>query len=211
MKHVFSRTFITGLLLTAVFSGSIAHAKWIDPEAEANKYKKIRAWQGVDFTFTGFSSAGGTNALTYRNTVNDLWEWNAGAGIAPIGMFFTGGGRYFVYNSPNTTCFFMFSCHGQVTTGLNLDYSMGGRKTFGEGAGETRYDVGNGIAAWPTAAFRSIYSDFFSISLAVGYRVMLQKPSINRGFGPGDPSGLSSVEKEVGNGLGASLSLGFVF
>lgn len=203
--------FLAVIVSVAIFSGSVAQAKWIDPDVEANKYKRIRAWQGVDFTFTGFSSAGGTNALTYWDAINDLWEWNAGAGISPIGIYFTGGGRRYIYNSPRTTCFWMFSCHGQVTGGLNLDYSMGGRKTFGIGAGETRYDVGNGIAAWPTVAFRSIYRDFFSISLAVGYRVMLQKPTISRGFGPGDASGLSSVEKEVQNGLGASLSLGLVF
>jgi hypothetical protein len=202
---------ISAVVIAFLFTGSLSHAKWVDPEEEANKYKKIRAWQGVDFTFTGFSSAGGTNALTYRNAYNDLIEWNAGAGIGPTGMFFTGGGRYFIYNWPKTVCFFMYNCHGQVTGGMNLDYSMGGRKTFTGGAGETRYDMGNGIAAWPTLAFRSIYRDFFSISLAVGYRFMLQKPAINRSFGPGDPSGLSSMEKDIANGLGASFSLGFVF
>jgi hypothetical protein len=105
----------------------------------------------------------------------------------------------------------MFACHGQVTGGLNVDYSMGGRKTFSSGATEARYYEGNGIAAWPTVAFRSIYHDFFSISLAVGYRVMLQKPAISRSFGPADPSYVSSIESEIQNGLGASLSLGFVF
>jgi hypothetical protein len=206
MKKVFS-----AVLVALFFVSSVGQAKWIDPEAEANKYHKIRAWQGIDLTFTGYSSAAGTNALSYRSALNDLWEWNAGAGIGPLGLFFTGGARYYIYNWPKTTCFFMFACHGQVTGGLNLDYSMGGRRTFTGGAGETRYDEGNGIAAWPTVAFRSIYADFFSIGLAVGYRFMLQKPAINRSFGPGDPDFVSTLEKENANGLGASLAIGFVF
>ena len=202
---------LLGLLFTSMLFSSMASAKWIDPEKEAMKNHTVPAWQGIDFTFTGLSSSTGTTAFTYHNALNDHWEWNGGAGLDNIGWFLTGGAKYFVYNWPRTTCFFLFACHGQVSTGMNLNFANGGRKTYSASTGEAKYDQGNAISAWPTVAFRSIYREFFSLSLDVGYRFMLQKPTISHGFGIDIPSARSDMEKANENGLGASVSVGLVF
>lgn len=206
MKNV-----LAALLLMTFFAASVSHAKWIDPEQEAKKYRQVRAWQGVDFTFTGFSSSAGTSAVTYRSAINDLTEWNAGTGVDSLGWFFTGGGNYFLYNWPRTTCFFAFSCHGQVLAGGNLYYANGGRKTFTNNGVDTNYDQGNSMYILPGVAFRSIYREFFSLTLDVGYRVMVQKPSIRRSYGPLVQSNIDDMEKANKDGLGASVSLGIVF
>jgi hypothetical protein len=161
--------------------------------------------------FTGFSSSTGTSAIQYRNAINDFWEWNAGTGIDTLGWFVSGGGRYYIYNWPHTTCFFAFPCHGQVTGGLNVNYANGGRKTFSSGGQDTKYDQGSSISAWPTIAFRSIYREFFSLSLDVGYRFMIQKPSITRGYGQPLPSAVDEMERANKDGFGASVSVGVVF
>lgn len=205
------RKTIFTFIITSFFIGSLASAKWIDPEKEAMKNHRVQAWQGIDFTFTGFSSSTGTSSITYHSAINDYWVWDAGTGIDSLGWFFTGGGRYFIYNWPRTTCFFMFPCHGQVSGGLNMNYSNGGRRTFTEAGVESKYDQGSSISAWPTIAFRSIYQNFFSLSLDVGYRIMVQKPSINRGFGPELASAVRDMEDANKDGLGASVSLGIVF
>ncbi|MBC7371404.1 MAG: hypothetical protein H7326_07565 [Bdellovibrionaceae bacterium] len=205
------RKIFLSLLLVSVFVGSLASAKWIDPEKEAMKNHTLPAWQGVDFTFTGFSSSTGTTAFTYHNALNDHLEWNGGAGLDNLGWFLTGGARYFVYNWPKTTCFFLFTCHGQVSTGMNLNYANGGRKTYSANTGEAKYDQGSSISAWPTVAFRSIYREFFSLSLDVGYRFMLQKPTVTRGFGIDIPSAKDEMEKANDNGFGAAVSVGLVF
>lgn len=205
------KTIFAVLLVLSFFFSSLSHAKWVDPEAEANKYRKFRAWQGVDFTVSGFSSSSGTSAITYRNALNDILEWNAGTGIDSLGWFFTGGGRYFFYNWPRTTCFFAFSCHGQVSGGGNLYYANGGRKTFTNGGVDSVYDQGNSIYMFPTVAFRSIYREFFSLTLDVGYRFMVQKPNIRRSFGPLVQSNLDDMEKATANGFGASVAFGIVF
>jgi hypothetical protein len=204
------RSFFT-LFMTILFFGSFAVAKWVDPEAEAQRNHRVKAWQGIDFTFTGFSSSTGVSTITYHSAINDFFEWDAGTGIDTNGWVLTGGGRYFIYNWPHTTCFFMFPCHGQVSAGANLTYYNGGRKSFENNGVETRYDQGSSVSAWPTIAFRSIYRDFFSLSLDVGYRIMVQKPSIARGYGPALPSAVEDMEKANKDGLGASVSLGIVF
>ncbi len=198
-------------LLILIVSGVFAHAKWIDPEAEAQKNRKVRAWQGVDFTFTGLSSSSGTSLITYHAAINDFWEWDAGAGIDSLGWFASGGGRYFIYNWPHTTCFFAFPCHGQVSGGLNLNYANGGRKSYTEAGVETKYDQGSSMSAWPTVGFRSIYQDFFSLSLDVGYRLMVQKPTITRGYGPPLQRAVDDMDKANKDGFGASVSVGIVF
>jgi len=202
---------LAALLVFSVFVGSICHAKWVDPEQEAKKYRKVRAWQGIDFTFTGFSSSTGTSAVTYRSAVNDIWEWNAGTGIDGLGWFFTGGGNYFVYNWPKTTCFFAFNCHGQVLAGGNLYYANGGRKSYTNDGVVTDYDLGNSMYILPGVAFRSIYREFFSLTLDVGYRIMVQKPNIRRSYGPLVQSNIDDMEKANSNGFGASVALGIVF
>lgn len=199
------------LLALSFFFSSLSYAKWVDPEAEANKYRKHRAWKGVDFTVSGFSSSAGTSAITYRHALNDIWEWNAGTGIDSLGWFFTGGGRYFVYNWPRTTCFFAFACHGQVSGGANLNYANGGRKTFTNAGVDSVYDQGNSISLFPTVAFRSIYNEFFSLTLDVGYRIMVQKPNIRRSFGPANQSNVDDLEKSSKNDFGASVAFGIVF
>ncbi|HEY8270155.1 MAG TPA: hypothetical protein VIG33_04655 [Pseudobdellovibrionaceae bacterium] len=205
------RKSLAALFVFSFFTSSFSYAKWIDPEAEDRKHRQVKAWQGIDFTFTGFSSSSGTTAVTYRNAINDLWEWNAGTGIDSLGWFFTGGGNYFLYNWPHTTCFFTFACHGQVLAGGNLYYANGGRRTYTNTGGDTVYDQGNSIYALPQVAFRSIYREFFSLTLDVGYRVMVQKPSIRRSYGPPAQSNVDDMEKSNVNGLGASVSLGIVF
>ena len=198
------------LLVFSFFAASLAHA-WVDPEKEAKKYRQVKAWQGIDFTFTGFSSSTGTSAVTYRNAVNDIWEWNAGTGVDSLGWFFTGGANYFLYNWPKTTCFFAFSCHGQVLAGGNLYYANGGRKTHTNNGADTYYDQGNSMYVLPGVAFRSIYREFFSLTLDVGYRVMVQKPSIRRSYGTQVQSDIDDMEKANANGFGASVALGIVF
>jgi hypothetical protein len=205
MKNVFA-----ALMVFSLFSVSLAHA-WIDPEKEAKKYRHVKAWQGIDFTFTGFSSSTGTSAVTYRNAVNDVWEWNGGTGVDSLGWFFTGGANYFLYNWPRTTCFFAFSCHGQVLIGGNLYYANGGRKTYTHNGADTYYDQGNSMYFLPGLAFRSIYREFFSLTLDVGYRVMVQKPSIRRSFGVQVQSDIDDMEKANKDGVGASVALGIVF
>lgn len=199
------------IMLMNLFTASAGHARWIDPEQEAKKYHQVRAWQGVDFTFTGFSSSTGTSAVTYRNAVNDLAEWNVGAGVDSLGWFFTGGGNYFLYNWPRTTCFFAFSCHGQVLAGGSLYYANGGRKVFTNNGTDTYYDQGNSMYILPGVAFRSIYREFFSLTLDVGYRVMVQKPSIRRSYGPLVQANVDDMEKANKDGFGASIALGIVF
>ncbi len=205
MKRVFA-----ALLVFSYFVASLAHA-WVDPENEAKKYHQVKAWQGVDFTFTGFSSSTGTRAVTYRNAVNDFWEWNAGTGVDALGWFFTGGANYFFYNWPKTTCFFAFSCHGQVLVGGNLYYANGGRTTYTHNGADTIYDQGNSMYALPGVAFRSIYQEFFSLTLDVGYRVMVQKASIKRSYGALVQSDIDEMEKANASGFGASVALGIVF
>jgi hypothetical protein len=205
------RKSLKALFIFSFFLSSLSYAKWIDPEKEAMKNRQVKAWKGLDFTFTGFSSSTGTSAVTYRSAINDHWEWNAGTGIDSLGWFFTGGGNYYLYNWPHTTCFFSFSCHGQVLTGANLYFANGGRKTYTNAGVNTIYDQGNSIYALPQIAFRSIYREFFSLTLDVGYRFMLQKPSIRRSLGPTVQSNMDDMEKANGNGIGASVSLGIVF
>lgn len=205
------RKILAAVLVGTFFLSSLSEAKWIDPEQEAKKYRRVKAWQGIDFTITGFSSSGGTSAVTYRNAVNDLWEWNGGTGVDALGWFFTGGANYYLYNWPRTTCFFTFSCHGQVLLGGNISYANGGRREFTSAGGESYYDQGNSMYAMPGMAFRSIYREFFSLTLDVGYRLMLQKPSIRRSFGPLVQSNLDEMEKANQNGVGASVALGIVF
>jgi hypothetical protein len=205
------KSFFSCMMVT-LLAGSVAFAKWIDPDNESKKNHNLPAWQGVDFTFTGFSSSTGTSSISYHNAINDLWEWDVGTGVDRLGFFFMGGARYFVYNWPKTTCFFFFPCHGQVSTGMNLNYSTGGRKTFTDSGGsDSKYDQGSSISAWPTVAFRSIYRDFFSLTLDVGYRIMVQKPSISRGFGNPVPTAVDDMENANKDGLGAAVSLGIVF
>ncbi len=199
------------LFIFSFFLSSLSHGKWIDPEEEAMKNHQVRAWRGVDFTFTGFSSSTGTSAVTYRNAVNDFWGWSAGAGVDSLGWFFTGGGNYFLYNSPHSTCFFAFSCHGQILAGAGLYYANGGRRTFTNNGVDTIYDQGSSIYALPQVSFRSIYREFFSLTLDAGYRVMVQSPDIHRSYGPDVPSNVNEMEKANANGLGASASLGIVF
>lgn len=199
------------VLFVLSFCWSAFSLAWVDPEMEAKRFHQIRAWKGVDFTLTGVSSSGGTSAITYRSAVNDLWEWNGGTGIDALGWFFTGGGRYFFYNWPKTTCFFAFNCHGQVLGGANLYYANGGRRTFTNAGTDTLYDQGNSIYLFPSVAFRSTYQEFFSLTLDVGYRVMVQKPQIRRTYGPLVQSNVAEMEKANQNGLGASVSLGIVF
>ena len=203
-------SFVT-ILLVSLFMSSLSFAKWIDPETEAKKYHQVKAWQGVDFTFTGFSSSTNTSSISFHSAVNDLWEWDAGTGVDNLGWFLTGGGRYFIFNNPHTTCFFTFRCHGQVTAGANFNYANGGRKAYTNNGVESRYDQGNSESLWPTVGFRSIYRDFFSLSLDVGYRVMVQQPSISRGYGPLVQSNVDDMQNANKNGLGASVSLGIVF
>jgi len=211
MQKSLRNSFLT-LLVVSALASSTAFAKWIDPEKEAMKNHTLPAWQGVDFTFTGFSSSTGTSAFTYHNALNDFWQWNGGAGLDSLGWFLTAGGRYFVYNGPKTTCFFLFSCHGQVAAGMNLNYANGGRKTYtSPTTGDAKYDQGSSLAAWPVVAFRSIYREFFSLSLDVGYRIMLQKPTISRGHGIDIPGSVEDMDKANNNGFGASVSLGLVF
>ncbi|MBK9323697.1 MAG: hypothetical protein IPM97_12265 [Bdellovibrionaceae bacterium] len=198
-------------LFAVLLVSSLAQAKWIDPEAEALKNRKFKVWNGVDFTFTGFASSSGMKLISYHAAINDFWEWDAGAGIDSLGWFVSGGGRYFMYNWPRTTCFFAFPCHGQVSGGMNLNYANGGRKTYTDGAVETKYDQSSSMSMWPTIAFRSIYQDFFSLSLDVGYRLMVQKPSITRGYGPPLQSAVDDMEKGNKDGFGASISVGIVF
>jgi hypothetical protein len=205
------KIFFATLIAFSFFLSSLGHAKWIDPEKEAKKNRQVKAWKGVEFTFTGVSSSTGTNAVTYRNAINDFWEWSAGAGVDSLGWFFTGGGNYFLYNWPNTTCFFAFPCHGQVLAGANLYYANGGRRTYTNNGVDTIYDQGNSIYTLPQVAFRSIYREFFSLTLDVGYRVMIQKPGIRRSFGPSVQSNVDDMEKANVNGVGASVSLGIVF
>lgn len=205
------RKSIAAIFVFSFCLSSLSFAVWVDPEKEANKYRQVKAWQGVDFTFTGFSSSNGTSAITYRNADNDLWEWNGGTGIDPLGWFFTGGARYFFYNWPQTTCFFAFNCHGQVSGGANLYYANGGRKTFTNGGVDTIYDQGSSMYLLPSVAFRSIYREFFSLTLDVGYRFMVQNPSIRRSYGPLVQSNLDDMERANQNGFGASVSLGIVF
>jgi hypothetical protein len=199
------------LFLIPFLMSSLALAKWVDPEAEALKNHRVKGWQGVDFTLTGVSSSTGASLITYHSAVNDYWEWDAGIGVDTLGWLVTGGARYFVYNWPHTTCFFAFACHGQVTAGMNLNYANGGRKSYVNNGIESNYDQGSSISAWPTVAFRSIYRDFFSLSLDVGYRLMVQKPSVSRGFGPPLQSAVDEMEKSNKDGLGASVSVGIVF
>lgn len=206
MRKIFAAIFIFSFFLS-----SLGQATWIDPEAEAQKNNKVMAWQGLDFTVTGFSSSSGTSAMTYRNALNDFWEWNAGTGIDSLGWFLTGGGRYFLYNWPKTTCFFAFNCHGQVSAGANLYYTNGGRKVYTNSGVETTYDQGNSMYVLPTVAFRSIYQEFFSLTLDVGYRFMVQNPDIRRSYGPLVQTNLDEMEAANQNGFGASVSLGFVF
>ncbi len=205
MKRIFAV-----LLVFSLFTVSLSHA-WVDPENEAKKYSKVKAWQGIDFTFTGFSSSTGTNAVTYRNAINDLFEWNVGTGVDGLGWFFTGGSNYYLYNWPKTTCFFAFSCHGQVLVGGNINYANGGRKTFINNGTESLYDQGNSMYVLPGVAFRSIYREFFSLTLDVGYRVMVQKPSIRRSYGMLVQSNIDEMEKANKDGVGAAISLGIVF
>lgn len=202
---------LIALFVFSFFVNSVCLADWIDPEDEAKKYRKVRAWQGVDFTLSGFSSSTGTSAVTYRNAVNDFWEWNAGSGIDSLGWFFTGGANYYYYNWPKTTCFFLFPCHGQVLAGGNLYYANGGRKTYTNNGVETIYDQGSSIYTMPGIAFRSIYQEFFSLTLDVGYRIMVQKPSIRRSYGVAVQSNIDDMEKATANGFGASVALGIVF
>jgi len=199
------------LLVFSFCLGSLSFAKWIDPEKEAKKYRQVKAWQGIDFTVTGFSSSTGTSAVTYRNALNDLVEWNAGSGIDSLGWFFTGGGRYFFYNWPQTTCFFAFNCHGQITGGANLYYANGGRRNFVNAGVESHYDQTSSMYILPTVAFRSIYQEFFSLTLDVGYRFMLQNPSIRRAYGPLVQDNIDEMDKANKNGFGASVALGIVF
>lgn len=206
MGKTLAVVFVFSLLL-----GSLSHARWVDPIADRKKNHQIKAWQGLDYTFTGFSSSSGTSAVTYRNTLSDFWEWNAGTGIDSLGWFFTGGGRYFLYNWPKTTCFFAFSCHGQVSGGANLYFANGGRRTYTNGGIESIYDQGNSMYALPSVAFRSIYRDFFSLTLDVGYRFMIQNPNIRRSFGPLVQANVDEMKKANENGFGASVSLGIVF
>jgi len=184
---------------------------WVDPEMDARKHRRVKAWQGLDFTLTGMSSASGTSALTYRDAINDLWEWNGGTGIDSLGWFFTGGASYFFYNVPKTTCFFAFDCHGQILAGSNLYYANGGRRTFTNAGADSIYDQGNSMYLFPRVAFRSIYQEFFSLTLDVGYRIMVQPPHIRRTFGPLVQNDLDQMEKGNKSGLGASVSLGIVF
>lgn len=202
---------ISLFLFVALLVGNLAQAKWVDPEEEAKRNHRIKAWQGVEFTFTGVSSSGGTSALVYHTAVNDLAEWNAGAGVDSLGFFLTGGGRYYFYNDPHTTCFFTFSCHGQVMAGMNLSYAEGGRKTYTNDGLDSIYNQGNSMYAWPTIGFRSIYKDFFSLGLEVGYRFMVQNAGISRTYGNYVQSNVDDMSKLSNNGLGASLSIGIVF
>lgn len=205
MKSLFA-----ALMVFSLFAASISQG-WVDPEKEAKKYRQVKAWQGIDFTFTGFSSSSGTSAVTYRSAMNDIWEWNAGTGVDSLGWFFTGGANYFLYNWPKTTCFFAFSCHGQVLVGGNVYYANGGRKTYTNNGADTYYDQGNSMYALPGLAFRSIYREFFSLTLDVGYRFMVQKPSIKRSYGVQVQSNIDDMEKANKDGFGASVALGIVF
>lgn len=202
---------IAAVFLFSFFLSSLSQAKWIDPVEEAKKYRRVKAWQGLDFTFTGFSSSNGTSAVTYRSAINDILEWNAGTGIDGLGWFLTGGGNYFIYNWPRTTCFFAFSCHGQVLAGANLYYANGGRKSYTNNGVDTKYDQGSSMYMLPGLAFRSIYRGFFSLTLDAGYRVMIQKPSIRRSYGTLVQSNIDDMEKANQNGFGASVALGIVF
>lgn len=204
------KSIIAALMVFSFFATSIGHA-WVDPEKEAKKYRQVKAWQGIDFTFTGFSSSSGTSAVTYRSAMNDIWEWNVGTGVDSLGWFFTGGTNYFLYNWPRTTCFFAFSCHGQVLAGGNLYYANGGRKTYTNNGADTYYDQTSSMYALPGVAFRSIYQEFFSLTLDVGYRFMVQKPSIRRSYGVQVQSNIDDMEKANKDGFGASVALGIVF
>ncbi|WP_413288629.1 hypothetical protein [Bdellovibrio sp. HCB337] len=205
------RKALTAVFIFSLFLGSYSQARWVDPATEAKKNHRVKAWQGLDYTFTGFSSSSGTSAITYRSALSDYWEWNGGTGIDSLGWFFTGGGRYFFYNWPKTTCFFAFNCHGQVSGGANLYFANGGRKTYENSGVQSIYDQGNSMYALPSVAFRSIYQEFFSLTLDVGYRFMIQKPNINRSYGPLVQANVDEMNKANENGFGASVSLGIVF
>ncbi|RYZ88762.1 MAG: hypothetical protein EOP06_10405 [Proteobacteria bacterium] len=202
--------FLMALVLTFAAGITPAFAKWVDADKEAQRLHQVKAWRAVDFRFTQYPSNSGTS-LNYLHAVNDLWRWQAGLGIDSLGYFITGGADFYLRNAPQATCFFFLNCHEQITAGGIVQYASGGRKTYNNANAETKYDQTSSLSVGPQLGYRAIFQQVFSVALDLGYRSMLQKPSVNRGFGVEIPSAREEMEKGNKDGMVTSFSVGVVF
>lgn len=159
----------------------------------------------------GWKSGYGVLGLGARYFLTDQFDVHLNMSADLSGSNLGAGSRFYIYQNPSQSCFFVFSCEENYYLGATLLSSAGGRISIKNEDGEAQYDSGAGLAINAALGSYDVFSSGLTFGFEFGYRQWLSRPSFDLRSGTSVASHRRNLEGLVQDSLSFAIMLGWLF